>query len=86
MGSISIVLEHVGINTFSKLFWCVVLVNIGVIIFQCPEETLGPDIIQSLTLTIHRDPNVMSFKQGNVLLVRKVTALITIDDLWLAVA
>ena len=78
--------DHVFVDALVQLPGGVVLVDIDVIVLDGPEESLGPDIVQRLTSAIHRNPDVVLFKQADVIRIGEVTALIAVHDLRYAVA
>ena len=39
------------------LLWCLVFLDVEVVVFQAAEEPLGPYIVQRLSLAVHRDLN-----------------------------
>ena len=86
MWSECVVLDHVCINSLAQVLWRIVLVDINVIVFQCPEEAFGPDIIQSLSSAIHRDPDFVAFKELNVIWICEMATLVTVDNFRFSLA
>ena len=78
-----IVVNHVAVDDRSELSGGGDFIDIDPIIFQGPEETFGPCIVQTLALSIHADPNAVPLQKHAVVWIREVSTLITVDDFWL---
>ena len=51
---------HKVIDARFQLSWCLILINVNIIIFQGPKEAFNDDVIRSPTFTIHTDFNIIT--------------------------
>ena len=72
----------VGVDVLSDpcdhLLWCLVLLDVEVVVFQTAEEPLGPYIIQCLSFAVHGDLNTAGVQELKVGGTGEVTPLIQV--------
>ena len=80
----------VGVDVLSDpcdhLLWCLVLLDVEVVVFQTAEEPLGPYIIQCLSFAVHGDLNIAGVQELKVGGTGEVAPLIRVHDLRLSLA
>lgn len=80
----------VGVDVLSDpcdhLLWCLVFLDVEVVVFQTAEEPLGPYIIQCLSFAVHGDFNIAGVQELKVGGTGEVAPLIRVHDLGLSLA
>jgi hypothetical protein len=56
------------------------LIDVDPIIFQSPEESFNPHIVQALTFAVHADPDAVLLEQRAVVWIGELAPLIAVDD------
>jgi hypothetical protein len=83
MKSLHIVEEEVSGEATAGLEDCLVVMEIDLLIFDGPPETLDKDIIVYPATTVHADTDILLLQPTGKLSACKLAALIGIEDLGL---
>src|SRR5450756_286521 len=76
----------VVVDAGDHLLWCGVFLDIDVIVFEVAKETFRSNIVQSLSLAIHRNLHLADAQKIQIGRIGEMAALVGVDDLGVSVA
>ena len=78
MFSLVVVEQKVLCETVIRLMSIPILIEVHLLVFNCPPEPLDENIIKSSSSAIHADLDLMTFQYVQVLFICELTSLISI--------
>ena len=78
--SFGIVEWKIFLQSQTSFQYVLVLIEIDILLFDAPPQSLDKDIVQAPTATIHTDPNLIRFQYTRKPRTGEMTALIGIED------
>lgn len=83
MRTIGIIAFHIVSEYETQLAGSVIFVDVDVVVLEGPEEPFCPCVVQALAFAVHGYLHSGSFDLHNTFRVRKMAALVAVDDFWL---
>ena len=86
MGTLAVVTVNPAADSLPGLTSCFECVEIDSFVFERPPESLDHNVVHPAALGVHRDFDVGLFQNAGERIAGKLTALIGVKDLGLAIA
>ena len=67
---------YVLVQPSAQGFWAFIFVQVDIFILQSPKESLDENVVQCSSLSVHGYFDFFGFQEFDIILVRKLTALI----------
>lgn len=76
---------HISRYALFELLYGLIVTDVDITMFECPEEPLYGDVVDRPAFTIHRDIDTMVFQDLNMFMRSVLASLVRVEYLWLGI-